>query len=274
MRPREALAKLVQYFRGFTDSDEPPHGQGNPYLDLALSKKGVCRHRAYAFLVTAQSLGIPTRLVDNEAHAWVEVHDGTLWRRIDLGGAGRMASPTTNQLARREPYAAPGDAFPWPRNAKRGDEMIVRPPPGSTAGGANFSSGTSSVAGADGPPPLDPPANDTGDARPRSTVTLTTVDPVVHRGVALHLHGVVQAGGQPCPHVTVDVTLREPAGARSHAPGASRSVLLGTLATGDDGVFDGSVIPSGVPLGDYDLEVTTRGGGSGGSGDGCGRGAN
>ena len=92
MRPREAIAKLVDYFRGFADSDEPPRRAGSVYLDLALSKKGVCRHRAYAFLITAQSLGIPTRLVENEAHAWVEIHDGTLWRRIDLGGAGRLAA--------------------------------------------------------------------------------------------------------------------------------------------------------------------------------------
>ncbi|MDP8999480.1 MAG: transglutaminase-like domain-containing protein, partial [Myxococcota bacterium] len=99
MRPRQAIAKLVQYFRGFTDSDEPPRGRGSVYLDLALSKKGVCRHRAFAFLVTAQGLGIPTRMIVNEAHAWVEVHDGALWRRIDLGGAGRMAPPPSDDAA-------------------------------------------------------------------------------------------------------------------------------------------------------------------------------
>ena len=44
-------------------------------VDLALSQKGVCRHRAFAFLVTALGLGIPARMVINEAHAWVEVLD-------------------------------------------------------------------------------------------------------------------------------------------------------------------------------------------------------
>ena len=39
----------------------------NPRVDLALSKKGVCRHRAYAFTITAQGLGIPARMVMNEA---------------------------------------------------------------------------------------------------------------------------------------------------------------------------------------------------------------
>ena len=77
------------YFRGFVDSDEFPTDRADVYLALALSKKGVCRHRAFAFLVTALGLGLPTRMIANEAHAWVEVNDGSLWRRIDLGGAGR-----------------------------------------------------------------------------------------------------------------------------------------------------------------------------------------
>ena len=117
MRPRDAIAKLVDYFRGFTDSAETPAPRGSVYLDLALSKKGVCRHRAFAFLITAQSLGIPARLVENEAHAWVEIHDGTLWRRIDLGGAGLLPAsasesarpaPAVRGAARGVPVAASG----------------------------------------------------------------------------------------------------------------------------------------------------------------------
>ena len=83
------VAKLVAYFRSFVDSDEFPTDRDDVYLALALSKKGVCRHRAFAFLVTALGLGLPARMITNEAHAWVEVSDGSLWRRIDLGGAGR-----------------------------------------------------------------------------------------------------------------------------------------------------------------------------------------
>src|SRR5205085_2596405 len=86
-RPREAVTKMVEYFRAFTPSTEAPNENGDVYLDLALSKKGVCRHRAFAFLVTALYLGIPARLVHNEAHAWVGVRDDRLWHRIDLGGA-------------------------------------------------------------------------------------------------------------------------------------------------------------------------------------------
>ena len=43
-------------------------GWGGNLGDLALSQKGVCRHRAFAFLVTALYLGIPTRVVDGLAY--------------------------------------------------------------------------------------------------------------------------------------------------------------------------------------------------------------
>ncbi|RYE86869.1 MAG: transglutaminase family protein, partial [Myxococcales bacterium] len=84
---REVVERLVDYYRGFTTTEEPLPARGNIFLDIALSKKGVCRHRAYAFVISALALRIPARMVTNEAHAWVEVHDGQLWHRIDLGGA-------------------------------------------------------------------------------------------------------------------------------------------------------------------------------------------
>ncbi len=86
-RPAEAVRALVNYFRTFTPSDDAPRASSGSalYAELALSKKGVCRHRAYAFVVSALSLGIPARLVRNEAHAWVEVSDGLSWHRVDLG---------------------------------------------------------------------------------------------------------------------------------------------------------------------------------------------
>ena len=148
MRPRDALAKLVQYFRGFVDSDEIPTGQGSIYLDLALSRKGVCRHRAFAFLVTAQSLGIPARMVLNEAHAWVEVGDGALWRRIDLGGAGRM-QPPPGGTTERAVYRPPPDAFAWPQNASRGEDMVAdaRAAAQASASGAGGSGGNGAQEG-------------------------------------------------------------------------------------------------------------------------------
>jgi transglutaminase-like putative cysteine protease len=265
MRPRDAIAKLVDYFRGFTDSSEAPAPRGSVYLDLALSKKGVCRHRAYAFLITAQSLGIPARLVENEAHAWVEIHDGTLWRRIDLGGAGLLPASASNRLAQRQPYQAPPEAFPWPHRADRGADMIAG---ARSAPGAGGSGSASSTGGATGSTVASPraarevPRRD-GDLRPPSTVSVTITDAVVHRGIPLHVRGTVRADGEPCAHVVVELSLREPT-----ANATKRIVAVGTLATGDDGAFEGAVVPAGVPLGDYELLAETPGDAR------CGRGGN
>jgi transglutaminase-like putative cysteine protease len=252
MRPREAIAKLVDYFRGFSDSTEPPRPRGSVYLDLALSKKGVCRHRAYAFLITAQSLGIPARLVENETHAWVEVHDGTLWRRIDLGGAGRLSASAASRLAQRDRYVPPADAFAWPQNAERGSDVLSSHATSASAGGATpgaAATGTSSNAAPVGP--ANTPERSADDHRPPSTVALGVADAVVHRGVPLHLVGSVRADNEPCAHVAVELSLRVPA--------SGKRIFLGTLATGDDGAFDGAVVPAGVPLGEYELSAETPG---------------
>jgi hypothetical protein len=242
MRPREAIAKLVQYFRGFTDSDEPLPSRGSLYVDLALSKRGVCRHRAFAFMVTAQSLGIPSRMVLNEAHAWVEVHDGTLWRRIDLGGAGRIPE-SERQRAAYEPFA---DAFPWPPGADPTSTATATATSTSTSTATSTSTPTPTPTPTSTPTPTDP------DDRPPSSVSLAVVDPSARRGSSLHVRGVVRAGGEPCDHVAVEVWLRDVA--------TGRIVALGTLATGDDGTFAGGmVVTVSTPLGDYDVLARTPG---------------
>ena len=260
-RPREAVAKLVQYFRGFTDSDEPPQDRGSVYLDLALSRKGVCRHRAFAFLVTAQSLGIPTRMVLNEAHAWVEVHDGALWHRIDLGGAGHMANPASNALPERALYKPPPDAFSWPQNASRGDDMVAEARARSAMGGPGSSSAAgSSAAQSSTSAPSDsasssaPGAGSSADHddRPASVVTVSVSEADAHRNLPLHVHGDVRSDGDPCPHVTVDVWLRDPK--------TQRMFPLGNVTTGDDGSFSGGVVvPATTLLGEYDVVARTSG---------------
>jgi transglutaminase-like putative cysteine protease len=274
-RPREAVARLVQYFRGFADSPESPRVRGSVYLDLALSKKGVCRHRAFAFLVTAQSLGIPTRLVLNEAHAWVEIDDGVRWRRIDLGGAGHMSIPSPD-TAERAVYKPPPDAFAWPPNAEPGDEMVsdararaatadpgAGGSPAGDAGGPENSTRPPASTSSSGPAGTSASSLADHDDRPPSTLTLDLSESDVHRGLPLRLHGEVRAEGEPCAQVAVEVWLRD-AGARS-----PRMLSLGTLATGDDGRFSGGiVVPRSTPLGDYEVMARTPGGarcGAGGS---------
>jgi transglutaminase-like putative cysteine protease len=289
MSPRADVEKMVGYFRSFVDSDAPPGGGRDVYLDLALSRKGVCRHRAFAFVVTALGLGIPTRMVLNEAHAWVEVNDGQLWRRIDLGGAGDMQN---DKSASNVPYEPPADPFAWPAGEKSGTEMADRAREangqktarsgkarsGSNPGDALTSQALSRPGGeadeeaarqaggtgpnASGRNGASPTANGFLDAdspldeRPKAAVTLQLEGGAsgadLHREQALHVSGTMIADGEPCPHALVSVMLRD---ART-----SRELVLGSLATGDDGRYDGSlVVPGGIPLGDYDVVARTVG---------------
>jgi hypothetical protein len=263
MRPREAVARLVEYFRGFSESDAPIDRRGSVYLDLALSKRGVCRHRAFAFMITALALGIPTRFVENDAHAWVEVHDGVAWRRIDLGGAGRLSrGPSLAELP--PPYLGPADAFPWPLGSQRSDLPIGTStrdarsdrgqPGGDPAPGAGTPQAARIASAVEG---RDSVSSSAG--RPSAHVTLIVVDDGVRRGSALHAHGWVRANGQPCPGVGVEVRLRNRL--------TLQLTFLGTLATDDDGSFVGSVVvPGSTPLGDYDFVARTVGNGRCGPG--------
>lgn len=284
LSPRDNVTKLVSYFRSFTESEDPPAPSRDIYLDLALSRKGVCRHRAFAFMVTAMGLGLPTRMITNEAHAWVELHDGRMWRRVDLGGAGQtLHDPLSNNV----PYDPPPDPFAWPQGATRGDDLAERArhartepsttPPGSPSSSPSGSpASSSSAASALGPGPngaSDDPdgtgqAGATGsgqsgagahgkagsqtiDERPSSIVTMSIAGADAHRGAPFKVRGQVSAEGEPCGHVTVEIVLH------SRQQG---DVAIGQLATDERGAYDGSIVlPSAVPLGDYDVQARTLG---------------
>jgi transglutaminase-like putative cysteine protease len=142
--PRDNIETLVAHFRSFEATDTLVlEGTADVYTALALRKKGVCRHRAYAFMITAVGLGIPTRVVTNEAHAWVEVHNGTMWKRIDLGGAGGELASDPGDV-----YDSPPDPFAWPRGAERGDDLARRA--GTASKSADAGSPERLVAGATG----------------------------------------------------------------------------------------------------------------------------
>lgn len=85
----EVLQRLARWFRGFEARPFPETERSdNLYLDLALSRIGVCRHRSMAFVMTARAAGLRARYVYNEAHAFTEVFlTGHGWLRVDLGGA-------------------------------------------------------------------------------------------------------------------------------------------------------------------------------------------
>lgn len=269
MAPRDVVKKLVTYFRAFQDSKDPPNSTGDMYLDLAMSQKGVCRHRAFAFVVTARSLGIPARLAVSTNHAWVEVHDARAWRRIDLGGAGNETSEPKQTVR----YQPPQDPFSWPSNATRGEDL-ARTSATSTGGnsggsqnggrnGTSSSSSSSSAASSASPSPSSAASSQSNpttassaavvqkDERPSSKVAMTVADTDARRGSALHVNGSVSADGDPCGNLVVEVILRDD---KHH------ELSVGSVATDDKGAFNAAiVVPQNVPLGDYDVIAHTSG---------------
>jgi Transglutaminase-like superfamily len=270
--PRAVTAALVAHFRSFGPSEATPRATRGAqlYQELSLSRKGVCRHRAYAFTVTALGLGIPTRMVRNEAHAWVEVYDGVRFHRVDLGGAaGRMElDPRTADHL----YRPPPDTFSWPEGSESGQGMLSdtlegdgrtpgaaptatgpgsapRPPPGAASTEA-----TAPQLGRDDPARQSPAPN---DERPHATVELQLSELSSARGGVVHVKGSVEAGGEPCAFSRVDVSLRDGVGVQT---------WLGALPTDENGVLEGRVtVPFDIEVGDYQVIARTPGTGRCGS---------
>jgi hypothetical protein len=262
MTPAAAVMALVAHFRSFAPSDDRPLSAGAAlYEELALSKKGVCRHRAYAFIITAQAVGIPTRMVRNEAHAWVEVFDGVLWHRVDLGGAAERLD--TQRDPSQPMHAPPSDPFRWPEGSESAQDLVERtmspsggssPGAGSADGGTSTGDGGGSVA-----PPLPnigPAAADGGtgvplDERPPAKLGVSLKAGTVRRGEPIGVKGRVEADGDGCRGVRVDFALR----------GASGKLIpIQSLSAGEDGRYDGSiVIPQNLDVGEYELVVSTPG---------------
>lgn len=161
------LARLVAHFRAFSLEEldpEPDDSRGESlYLRLAQQQRGVCRHRSYAFVVTALAAGIPARYVENELHVFVEVYvplpaeGGGYFRRINLGGAPlqQRVVEGESKVAYREKG---GDPFPRPPEFQNGATPSVSGLPRQAArrgdGGAGSGSG---AGGRDALPRLDGP---------------------------------------------------------------------------------------------------------------------
>ena len=251
--PKIVLGKMVQYFRSFQPSNDPPKTHGDIYLDLALSKKGVCRHRAFAFLVTALAIGLPARMVVNEAHAWVEVSDGSMWHRIDLGGA---ALDLDQQIDLGQPqHQPPTDPFDWPPGSQDGSGT------GLGTRDRNDASDDPNNSDPNGSSALPDPNQDPTSAdpvnpdAPQSTVTLELQEKSIQRGKAIFAKGSVVgagAGAAPCKNVRVDIVVQ--------ASDEPRGRSVGSLPTSDDGSYAGPiVVPRDLSTGDYRVFAITRG---------------
>jgi len=267
----DVLSALTEHFRSFVESKQPPTDTGDTYLDLARGKKGICRHRAYAFVVTAQALGIPTRFAQNEAHSWVEVLlPETGWMRIDLGGAANGLSP---QNAQDQPAYRPqaGDPMPRPPEYLEAYAQAQRNAEATTQRAEDVSGDLARATGRWVEPSHDKRAGADGEklglglskrlpvkaedirGKQAMRITIDHNTESVYRGDTLQVTGhVTDTHGAPLSGMRIEVALTR--------PGQERSFLLGVVASAEDGTFTGSfgVGPS-LAHGDYQLRVVSPG---------------
>jgi hypothetical protein len=280
-----AFDHLVSYFRAFQAGDIK-NPTGDIYRDLCDSQAGVCRHRAFAFMVTATTLGIPTRYVQNEAHAFVEVwFPDRGWQRIDLGGAALRMNVTGADDKRMhrpradDPFAKPPeykDQYTQLEGDIRGlteDQKSERKKPADQAptsgqiaagpgklNGNGSGAGTGSGALADnspiGPDRISPdptkPVKPQDPGKPTPSLGVATADTSVFRGDALRVEGYARADGKGIPNHRVDIFL-SPAGA-----GGEGSIPVGYGVTGVDGTFRAEVsVPPTVDLARYEIRLSS-----------------
>jgi hypothetical protein len=290
---RRTLPILVEHFRSFEESDEPPPSTGNIFLDLARGMKGVCRHRAYPFVITAQALGMPARFVQNEAHAWVEVKlpqgDVPGWLRIDLGGAAAgldahgaedrpLHRPTGDDvLPRPAPYVRSYSQLAGNVRGLRRDAPGTNPSNGTTDDPSASTSDPSASPNPapEGPAPTTPPTSPTApapsQAEPPSTDPLTALfsspEPArpVARPLRLTLEGrefeVLRGRRLELVGRALDPDDVGVAGLRVEVVARGTiERLLGVTVTREGGHWQASVgVPPELPVGDYTLVVRTPG---------------
>jgi hypothetical protein len=270
---RRAVDGLVAWFRAFSTGDPPP-ASGSVYLDLALGRRGSCRHRSYAFVVTALAMGIPARYVENELHVFVEVMvPGSGWRRINLGGAvleGQVSSADGKVLHR----PSMPDPFPQPPafvKPGRGSEPPAEPEApkslqtaaakkGRADGGGSDASSAGSEGGAgrrlvdldklDREVAPGTPGARVSDATVATTVSLRVGTREAFRGDRFEVAGVVTSGDGDAGDLPIEIYL----------DGKSGALRVADTVAQKDGSWRVTVeVPRDLPLGDHRVVARTPG---------------
>ncbi len=261
-----AFNRLVGYFRAFQAGDIA-NPTGNLYRDLCDSQAGVCRHRSFAFAVTANALGIPTRYVQNEAHAFVEVWFPIRgWQRIDLGGAALRMNVTgaDNKTLHRpraeDPFQKPPeykDQYTQLEGEIRGltDQQVAdkkqgldQAPPSGAIGQQASDATTPDRITPDPTLPVQPQ----DPAKPTPELLVTSSDTSAFRGDFVHVEGVVRVAGKGLADRRVDVFLA-PAGR-----GGEGAIALGPAVTRPDGGFSTDLpVPAALDLARYEILLST-----------------
>ncbi len=248
---KAALRKLVWWFRSFSPGTVEA-GEDSLYLTLALSQRGVCRHRSYAFVVTAHALGIPARYVSNEAHVFVEVYAPSAgWLRIDLGGGAQGMNVRGGED--HEPYAAdlddpwgfpPGFRFGYSQRAARGGQGAGNPVEGLSS--SNATGMPASVP--DGSKSATPYVFRVNRNKQPSFTQLTSVVSSAFRGEGFQVAGrVTTMSGQAVRGGLVRIQLM-------NSELTQRIVILGHVRTDENGAFSTRVaIPLEVAPGEWQV---------------------
>jgi transglutaminase-like putative cysteine protease len=268
----EVFNKLVEYHRAF--QAKPMPSTGDIYRDLTDSQAGVCRHRSFAFMITANAVGIPTRYVQNEAHAFVEVwFPERGWQRIDLGGAAlRMevqnaGDKTLHRPRADDPFAKPpeyrnnytqleGDIGGLTQQQLDDKRRSLDDAPASgqfdTSGGGGGGSGN----GGTGPDRITPnpglPSVTIDPKKQTPELEILDADTSGYRGAAVRIEGRVRVNGKAIPDHPVDVYL-SPKG----MSGADETPL-GRAVTGADGTFRQEFsLPPSLNLATYEIYLAS-----------------
>jgi hypothetical protein len=270
--------KLVDYFRAFEAKTLPPTS-GDIYRDLCDSQAGVCRHRSFAFMITANALGFPTRYVQNEAHAFVEVwFPERSWQRIDLGGAAlRMEVSGADDKTLHRPRAE--DPFSKPSQYKdnytqlEGDisgltkqqiddkrKPLDQAPSSGAVGPGSGGGGSGGGLGSGGPnsndailPDITLPPVTMDPKKQNPKLEITKVSASAYRGGTMHVEAkaYIEGSNAPLAGHPIDIFIA-PQGSRG-----SQSKLLGRATTGADGTFrQDFTVPSALDLATYEVHLS------------------
>jgi hypothetical protein len=273
----QAFNTLVYWFRGFT-AKPLVNRSGLLYRDLYEQQAGVCRHRSFAFAITAIAAGIPTRYVTNEAHAFVEVwFPDRGWQRVDLGGAAlkmdveNADGKTLHRPRHEDPFDKPpeydqsytqlqGDIDGLSQDqiderraplgdGSSGDFQPLVDDDGSGAGsGSGLGSGDSDAVA----PGTDSRARPADPKKVTPTITITRSDDMGYRGEAVTVEGRIDAPKGAVKGARVDVFVAK----IGHNGDDGR--LVGRGATEDDGRFVVDVdLPGDLDLATYEIYVTS-----------------
>ncbi len=271
LSPLTNLNIMVEHFRNFEARPFPEElRKGDLYEQISIHQVGVCRHRSLAFTITANSLGIATRYIYNEAHAFVEVFWPKMgWRRIDLGGAADELNAASND-GRGLHQTAP-DTLPQPEeflkeqsrmqtdfgddnndatapNVERNDDVPDSSATDEPAAAADLTleQGDKDVSGL--------PVKET-DLRPRPDLKILTAKSSVKRGMTVMVLASIQSQGRGLKGKKVTAFLG-PAGQNILA----NAVVIGTSRSDSTGRIKARfTIPAEQDIGRWELFLYFKG---------------